>query len=125
MPDASDHSRQLSRLHERLAANVGRVVLGQDDVVRKLVAVLIAGVAQIQIVQERLDQFCFRIVPDENFGAASREQIRQLVAERFGGDARFEIELVERIPQEPSGKYRFCISKVENPFTQPLQPVTS
>ncbi|MFO1318327.1 MAG: MoxR family ATPase [Burkholderiales bacterium] len=43
MPDASDHSRQLSRLHERLAANVGRVVLGQDDVVRKLVAVLIAG----------------------------------------------------------------------------------
>ncbi|MBX7074243.1 MAG: hypothetical protein K1X71_13945 [Pirellulales bacterium] len=88
-------------------------------------AVLIAGVAQIQIVQERLDQFCFRIVPDENFGAASREQIRQLVAERFGGDARFEIELVERIPQEPSGKYRFCISKVENPFTQSLQPVTS
>jgi phenylacetate-CoA ligase len=25
---------------------------------------------------------------------------------------RFEIELVDAIPQEPSGKYRFCISKV-------------
>ena len=27
-------------------------------------------------------------------------------------EVRFDVELVDEIPQEPSGKYRFCISHV-------------
>ena len=38
--------------------------------------------------------------------------ITKLVHEMFGPAVRFEVELVDAIPQEPSGKYRFCISKV-------------
>ena len=41
-------------------------------------------------------------------------RIASLVAERFGAETRYECEYVARIPQEPSGKYRFCISKVPN-----------
>jgi phenylacetate-CoA ligase len=48
----------------------------------------------------------------------SLERLRQLVHERFGSDVAYECEFVDRIPQEPSGKYRFCISKVQNPFTR-------
>lgn len=80
-------------------------------------AMLVPGVAQIQILQEAVDRFVFRIVRGADFGPASEEKIASLVTERFGEPTTYECEYVERIPQEPSGKYRFCISKVSNPFT--------
>ena len=79
-------------------------------------AVLVPGVAQLQIVQEAIDHFVFRIVRSREFGTASLERIKTLVAERFGPGIRYDCEFVDRIPQEPSGKYRFCISKVEKKF---------
>lgn len=75
-------------------------------------ATLVPGVAQIQIVQETVDRFVFRIVRGDDFGPASERRIGELVAERFGPSARFECEYVNTIPREASGKYRFCISRV-------------
>lgn len=79
---------------------------------------LIPGLEQLQIVQEAVDRFRFRVVRGPGFGPASEAKIAELVAERFGPGVGYDCEYVERIPQEPSGKYRFCISKVPNPFTQ-------
>ena len=39
-------------------------------------------------------------------------KIAELVRETFGASVSHDVELVDAIPQEPSGKYRFCISKV-------------
>jgi phenylacetate-CoA ligase len=78
-------------------------------------AVLVPGIAQIQIVQETLQRFLFRIVRDAAFGPSSERAIATLVAERFGAAAQWRVEFVEAIPQEPSGKYRFCISHVPRP----------
>jgi phenylacetate-CoA ligase len=75
-------------------------------------ALHIRGVGQMQIIQESLTQFRFRIVRDNDFGAESLERIRFLVHERFGPRTGYDIEFVDEIPQEPSGKYRFCISRV-------------
>jgi phenylacetate-CoA ligase len=80
-------------------------------------AMLVPGIAQLQIIQEEPDRFVFRIVRGEDFGQASLERIAGLVAERFGTDARFECEYLDSIAAEPSGKYRFCISRVPNGFT--------
>lgn len=80
-------------------------------------AMLVPGIAQLQIIQEALTQFTFRVVRDAEWGSASERRIAELVAERFGCEVRYCCEFVERIPQEPSGKYRFCISKVPNHFT--------
>ena len=77
-------------------------------------AMMVPGVAQLQIVQEEVDRFVFRIVKGPDFGPASLDRISSLVAERFGADVGHQCEYVERISPEPSGKYRFCISKVEN-----------
>ncbi len=85
-------------------------------------AVLVPGVAQLQVVQETVHRFLFRIVRGPDFGPASLERLRTMVAERFGPDVTYACEYVARIPQEPSGKYRFCISRVENPFLRP-QPI--
>lgn len=75
-------------------------------------ALHIPGAAQVQIVQESLIELRIRIVPDEHFGDESRRKIAALVEETFGPSVRVEVELVDAITQEPSGKYRFCISKV-------------
>jgi phenylacetate-CoA ligase len=79
-------------------------------------AVMVPGIAQLQIVQEEVDRFLFRIVKGSDFGQQSLDTIQSLVAERFGPDVRYVCEYLDRIPQEPSGKYRFCISKVEKTF---------
>jgi phenylacetate-CoA ligase len=81
-------------------------------------ALHVPGLAQLQIIQETVLRFLFRIVRGPDFGPASLQRIGELVAERFGPDVVHKIEFVDAIPQEPSGKYRFCISRVENPFTR-------
>lgn len=83
-------------------------------------ALLIDGAAQVQIVQESLDLLVVRLVADERFGDESYRQIETLVRDTFGPTVRFEIDLVDAIPQEPSGKYRFCISKVAREHMQAM-----
>jgi phenylacetate-CoA ligase len=80
-------------------------------------ALHVPGLAQLQIIQETVHRFIFRIVHGPDFGDDSLRRIGELVAERFGPEVAFECEYVDAIPQEASGKYRFCISRVENPFT--------
>jgi phenylacetate-CoA ligase len=82
-------------------------------------AVLVPGVAQIQIVQESIERFLFRIVRDAAFGPDSERAIAALVVERFGPRVSWQCEFVEAIAQEPSGKYRFCISHVARPGAAP------
>jgi phenylacetate-CoA ligase len=83
-------------------------------------ALLIDGTAQVQIVQETVHDLRIRLVAGEGFGPASRGQIEKLVRDTFGPTVRFEVELVDAIPQEPSGKYRFCISKPARDHLQAL-----
>jgi phenylacetate-CoA ligase len=84
-------------------------------------ALHVPGLAQLQIVQEAIDRFLFRIVCGPGFGPASLGRIAALAAEHFGPGAVYQCEYLDRIPQEPSGKYRFCISRVDNPFTRPQE----
>ncbi len=74
-------------------------------------ATLIAGAEQVQIVQEEVSHLRLRIVRGDAFTDGSRREIARLVAATFGPAMRHDVELVDAIPQEPSGKYRFCISK--------------
>lgn len=83
-------------------------------------ALLIPGTAQVQVVQESLTELRIRLVPDEAFGAHSRQKIDELVQELFGSGVLYDVELVDAIPQEPSGKYRFCISKIAHDHLQAM-----
>jgi phenylacetate-CoA ligase len=73
---------------------------------------LVPGTAQMQIVQESITQLRIRLVADDTFGDLGRRKIAELVRDTFGDSVSHDVELVDAIPQEPSGKYRFCISKV-------------
>lgn len=83
-------------------------------------ALLIDGTAQVQIVQETVHDLRIRLVAGDGFGDRSRGQIEKLVRDTFGPAVRFDVELVDAIPQEPSGKYRFCISKPARDHLQAL-----
>lgn len=75
-------------------------------------ATLIPGTAQVQLVQESITQLRIRLVVEDEFTDAHRGKLAGLVRDMFGEGVEHEVELVDAIAQEPSGKYRFCISKV-------------
>lgn len=80
-------------------------------------AMCLTGVKQLQIVQEKIDHLLFRLVRGEDFHEGVVPRIAELVRMRFGTKMNHAVEFVETIPQEASGKYRFCISKLkEQPF---------
>ncbi len=83
-------------------------------------ALHIQGTTQVQIIQERHEMLRLRLVVDEQFGFRSQQQIRALVEQTFGPSMRYQVELVEHIPQEPSGKYRFCISPIADAYLKDL-----
>lgn len=72
-------------------------------------ATLIPGVKQLQIIQEEHDLIRLKCVPADQFDEVSLRTMQKLVAERFGPRMRFELERVDRIMPEASGKYRFAI----------------
>ena len=80
-------------------------------------AMRLPGVKQLQIVQEKKDLLVFRIVQGEAFSRQTVVDIDQLARERFGSRMNWQIEYVDSIQSELSGKYRFCISKIDNPFS--------
>jgi phenylacetate-CoA ligase len=83
-------------------------------------ALEIPGAEQVQLVQEELRFLRIRMVAGAAFERTGRRRIAEMVRNTFGAEMGYEIELVESIPQEPSGKYRFCISKVSAEYLKAL-----
>ena len=80
-------------------------------------AMHLPGVKQMQIFQEKTDFLVFRIVKGESFSDQTIMDIDLLARARFGTQMNWQVEYVTSIQSELSGKYRFCISKIENPFS--------
>lgn len=80
-------------------------------------AMHLPGVKQMQIVQESITSILFRLVKGEKFSEQTVADLKKLAMARFGSRMSFTIEYVDSIQSEVSGKYRFCISHVTNPFT--------
>ena len=79
-------------------------------------AMLLPEIKQLQIVQDRKDHLILRIVKSNNYKKETEIKIQALFNQIFGIAMNYELEYLNMIPQEPSGKYRFCISKVSNQF---------
>lgn len=79
-------------------------------------AMQLPGIKQLQIIQEQIDHLVFRIVKGQQFSDQTLQDLDELVKERFGSRMHYQVEYVYSIQSESSGKYRFCISKLPNPF---------
>ena len=79
------------------------------------------GVRQFKIVQESLDLTRIQLVTDANFDPAHLPNIESGSKARLGESVTVEVSLVDEIPPEKSGKYRYVVSRVE---TGNLNPET-
>jgi phenylacetate-CoA ligase len=72
------------------------------------------GVEKFKIVQESLEHTRVLLVPGP--GADRRalvDRISSGLAGRLGSGAKIDVEIVDDIPTEASGKYRYVTSKVQ------------
>ncbi len=77
-----------------------------------LVVADMSDVAQVQFRQEELEKIYLKVVPGKNFGSNTVTELKRRLELYLRGTAALEIEPVENIPSESSGKYRFVISSL-------------
>lgn len=71
------------------------------------------GIAQAQIIQEERGRIRLRIVAGPGYGPQTHAFLAAEVPRFFGQAMRHEVEIVDDIPCEASGKYRFSISRID------------
>jgi len=67
---------------------------------------------QVQIIQDRLDHLVIRMTSDPLPTDEIKDYQLSKVKELFGPQMKVSFEIVEKIPREESGKYRFTICKI-------------
>lgn len=72
------------------------------------------SIRKSQIVQEEPDSVLVKIVAGEEFTSDDQRRLVGSLAERLGGTVEIEVRRVDEIPPEPSGKFRWVISKVSH-----------
>jgi len=72
----------------------------------------IEGISQYKLVQESVDIFNVQIVSGQNFEETTIEEFENVLRKILGGDIKININIVDEIPREKSGKIRPITSKV-------------
>ncbi len=70
------------------------------------------GVAQFKIVQHSLDHTSVQLVPGPGFDSDLESRIRSGMRERLGAGVAIDVERVESIAAERSGKFRYVVSQL-------------
>ncbi|MCF6353714.1 MAG: hypothetical protein L3J26_01200 [Candidatus Polarisedimenticolaceae bacterium] len=70
------------------------------------------GVSDFKIIQQSLSVIDVQIVPDNQYQNGVEEAIRQGFKKRLGQGVTINVEKVDQIASEKSGKYRYVMSKV-------------
>jgi phenylacetate-CoA ligase len=102
------------RVADFLVRREGSLVAGVSLVERTLTA--IKGIEQMQIVQEALDDIMLNLVKGIGYCVESENQLLHEFKNIFGKDIRIKVNIIDKIPQECSGKYRFSICKFKNSY---------
>ncbi|HEY6644778.1 hypothetical protein [Povalibacter sp.] len=102
--------RLSGRTADFLKRRDGSRVAGISLVEKTLTA--ISGIGQLQIVQEKLDEFVLNVVPSPQYTTETGEELEAVLRKEFGDDVRVRLNRMERLVQERNSKYRFSICKV-------------
>ena len=82
----------------------------------------VPGIEAFKIVQESRELTRVMVVAGALFPATGVAAITARFQRRLGEAVRVEVELVDQIPPEKSGKYRYIISRVADATRAPVQP---
>lgn len=72
----------------------------------------IQGIEQYKVVQENVSQINVQVVPDEKWTAQSIKMIRAVLEQITRRTCRINVEIVNNIPQDKSGKIQAIVSRV-------------
>jgi len=72
----------------------------------------VKGVRRSQIIQESLGELRIKVVGEPDFGTQQQALLIDGFKERLGESVKITIDMVDDIPNDPSGKFRWVISKV-------------
>lgn len=125
----SENCRDGRGLHV-LAEVTGRstdFVVRPDGTIMHALAVIyvlrgLEGVAEFKFIQHGLRDVEVLIVPGPAWSEATRSQACAGLAARLGSDVRIAIRLVDAIPAEASGKFRYVVSHVPPAFGAAVGP---
>jgi phenylacetate-CoA ligase len=108
------------RVTDFLVGCDGRLVSGVF-----LATYVVAGrpsLGQVQICQHRAGAVVYRLKPGHDFRAApDAEYLRAATRQYLGPRAEAEVEVVDELPPEPSGKFLFSRSTVTPDFLAPAR----
>ena len=99
------------RVADFLVKQDGGLVAGISLIERTLTK--IAGLTQMQIIQEDMKKIHLSIVKNKDYSEKSRIALLNEFRGVFGPQVTVHIDLVSEIRREKSGKYRFSICKVK------------
>jgi len=90
-------------------------VISQDGNVMHGLALIyilrdIEGIEEFKIVQQTIDRTRIVLVTNDGFQSSDAEQITNEFKDRLGAGVAIEIEYVNTIPAEKSGKFRYVVS---------------
>jgi phenylacetate-CoA ligase len=90
-------------------------VIAQDGTVMHGLALIyilrdLPGVAAFKIVQHSRDRTEVMVVPGEGWRDEHKQTIERGVRARLGAGVQVELQLLDRIPPERSGKFRYIVS---------------
>jgi hypothetical protein len=99
---------------------VGRTtdfVVRSDGAIMHALAVIyvlreVDGISQFKFIQHALRDVEVLVVPGAQWTPASHDKVMAGLAARLGNDVRIVIRIVDAIPVEASGKYRYVVSHV-------------
>ncbi len=100
------------RVADFLVKRDGTLVAGVSLIEKTLTA--IPGISQMQIVQDEVDRIILNIVPDGLYGKDAETALKKEILDVFGNGVALEINHVENIPQDRSGKYRFAVCRISS-----------
>lgn len=106
--------RGLPQLREIQGRTTDFVVAANGTVMHGLALIYILrdlpGIESFKVVQESLERTTVRLVTTPAFDSARRQDIVQGFKRRLGEAVDVQIELVDRIEPEKSGKFRYIVS---------------
>jgi len=115
-PEGSRDGRGLHVLSEVMGRTTDFVVRADGTIMHALAVIYVLraveGIAEFKFIQHGMRDVEVLIVPGPRWSETARSQVTDGLGQRLGNDVRVSIRLVEAIPAEASGKYRYVVSQV-------------
>ena len=115
--------RGLPTLREIQGRSTDFVVAADGTVMHGLALIYIVrdlpGVQSFKIVQESLHYTRLLLVVDKHFDRGQRAEIQGAFQRRLGSTVQVDVDFVDHIPAEKSGKFRYVVSRVPAPSAEP------